>query len=640
MRQLSGIGETAGLLGVPRVALSSKSSEIVGGYHDAADCNWISGWAWKSSQPNTPISVDIYADGILLATVVADQFRQDLLDAGIGNGAHGFSYPTPNSLKNGQPRSIVVRFAGTSTDLNSTPKTLNCAAPTPTPTPTPSPTPVPTTLWVANGNNIHNTNEGHVGVGTSTPATKLDIAGVTKSEAFSVGGVSAEKTFSVLWNNDIANQKVQVYWPASIQVDGIFEITVTGHYNYSNSNGGIKKRIVINGRPQGTMNMQESEVPFSLGYTRDSYTISNIMWDAANSRYYFVVANLDNKQNGMTIHVKSITPEVSPANADRLNITPLYTSDATIYPKLYTSFAGNVGIGTGHPTSKLHLASGTDSGTSLLHLDTGVHGGTSFSVFGTANNESGFNLSVYRSGIYTTRLGVSQYGEVYLQPGGGNVGIGTSTPAHKLDVQGGRVNASVGLCIAGDCKDSWAQVGGGSQWVTSGANVYYSAGNVGIGTTTPSAALDVNGNINVSGNINAKYQDVAEWVESSQKLAAGTVVALDPERSNQVLASTQAYDTRVAGVISAQPGIALGEAGAGKVLVATTGRVRVRVDATRGPIKIGDLLVTSDVAGVAMKSEPISIGGRQIHAPGTIIGKALEPLEKGMGEILVLLSLQ
>ena len=67
---------------------------------------------------------------------------------------------------------------------------------------------------------------------------------------------------------------------------------------------------------------------------------------------------------------------------------------------------------------------------------------------------------------------------------------------------------------------------------------------------------------------------------------------------------------------------------------------RSKVDASRGPIQIGDLLVTSDVPGVAMKSEPIEFGGRKMHMPGTIIGKALEPLAKGRSEILVLLSLQ
>jgi hypothetical protein len=178
-----------------------------------------------------------------------------------------------------------------------------------------------------------------------------------------------------------------------------------------------------------------------------------------------------------------------------------------------------------------------------------------------------------------------------------------------------------------------------------------SGGNVGIGTTTPSAKLDVNGNINITGTltatgaitggtINATYQDVAEWVPATHAFPAGTVVVLNPNESNQVMASGKSYDTGVAGVVSERPGLALGEAGKDKVLVATTGRVKVKVDATRAPIHVGDLLVTSDVEGVAMKSQPLDLGGTPIHRPGTLIGKALEPLEKGAGEILVLLSLQ
>jgi hypothetical protein len=178
-----------------------------------------------------------------------------------------------------------------------------------------------------------------------------------------------------------------------------------------------------------------------------------------------------------------------------------------------------------------------------------------------------------------------------------------------------------------------------------------SNGNVGIGTSSPTVKLEVNGAAKVTGsievtgnitgaNITATYQDVAEWVPSRQKLAPGTVVVLDTAQSNHVMASQSAYDTRVAGVVSAQPGVILGVAGENKVMIATTGRVKVKVDATRSPIKVGDLLVTSAEQGVAMKSEPLDLGGTPIHRPGTLIGKALEPLVKGTGEILVLLSLQ
>ena len=115
---------------------------------------------------------------------------------------------------------------------------------------------------------------------------------------------------------------------------------------------------------------------------------------------------------------------------------------------------------------------------------------------------------------------------------------------------------------------------------------------------------------------------------------------IDPAKPDQVIQSTRAYDTSVAGVVSAQPGLILGQRGAGKESIATTGRVKVHVDARRAAVHIGDLLVTSDVAGMAMRSEPMMINGRAFHQPGTIVGKALEPLDGGVGEILVLLSLQ
>ena len=167
-------------------------------------------------------------------------------------------------------------------------------------------------------------------------------------------------------------------------------------------------------------------------------------------------------------------------------------------------------------------------------------------------------------------------------------------------------------------------------------------GRVSIGEPTDNTAymLNVNGIIHATKVIGATYQDLAEWVPANGELDPGTVVVLNHAHKNEVQQSADAYDTGVAGVVSEQPGIVLGEGGEGRAQVATTGRVKVKVDATRTPIEIGDLLVTSDIPGTAMKSEPMTINGRKFHQPGTIVGKALEPLSSGTERILVLLSLQ
>jgi hypothetical protein len=120
-------GTSTHLAGSPR-SITCGSQPVYGGYVDGATCNAIFGWAWNQSQPNTSINVDIYADGVYLTTVLANQFRQDLLNAGIGNGQHGFNIPTPQSLKDGQTHSISVRFAGTSTHLAGSPRSITCSS--------------------------------------------------------------------------------------------------------------------------------------------------------------------------------------------------------------------------------------------------------------------------------------------------------------------------------------------------------------------------------------------------------------------------------------------------------------------------------------------------------------------------------
>lgn len=107
--------------------LTSASTPVYQGFHDVADCNVIYGWAWDANQPNNPIDVDIYDRATLVTTISANVFRPDLLQAGIGNGYHGFTYTVDGLLKNGQAHSIRVKFAGTNIDLANTPKSITCS---------------------------------------------------------------------------------------------------------------------------------------------------------------------------------------------------------------------------------------------------------------------------------------------------------------------------------------------------------------------------------------------------------------------------------------------------------------------------------------------------------------------------------
>ena len=295
---------------------------------------------------------------------------------------------------------------------------------------------------------------------------------------------------------------------------------------------------------------------------------------------------------------------------------------------------GNTGVGITSPQQKLHVGGNVFAeGIITSNSEPSYGAGSQLRSWGL--NKDDANMYIEFGNAAGNILYLTDHWR-YTSPialMAGNVGIGTASPSQKLQI-GDNSTAALGLRIAATGVN-WDQ--------TTDANGNLNIGN-GNGSyltfTKSSITSSFAGNVTVSGSINAKYQDVAEWVPSSEQLSAGTVVVLDSTKSNQVTSSTVSYDTRVAGVVSEQPGIALGEKSDNKVLVATTGRVRIKVDTSKGPIHIGDLLVTSDVPGMAMKSEPIMIGGRQIHAPGTLIGKALEPLEKGSGFILVLLSLQ
>ncbi len=130
-------------------------------------------------------------------------------------------------------------------------------------------------------------------------------------------------------------------------------------------------------------------------------------------------------------------------------------------------------------------------------------------------------------------------------------------------------------------------------------------------------------------------------LEGRDLIDPGTVVSIDPQRPGALRMSQQAYDRRVAGIVSGaggvKPGMLMGQRGTaadGELPVALTGRVYCKVDASHGPIQPGDLLTTSPTPGHAMK---VADHGQ---AQGAILGKAMTALDAGQGLVLVLVSLQ
>jgi hypothetical protein len=106
--------------------------------------------------------------------------------------------------------------------------------------------------------------------------------------------------------------------------------------------------------------------------------------------------------------------------------------------------------------------------------------------------------------------------------------------------------------------------------------------------------------------------DLAEYYEGDKDYPVGTVLVFGGDK--EVTISNKHFDTRVAGVVSNTAAFVMYDACPGfKNLVALQGRVPCRVV---GKIRKGDLLVTSNIPGVA-------ISAQENAQVGTVVGKAL-----------------
>ncbi len=187
-------------------------------------------------------------------------------------------------------------------------------------------------------------------------------------------------------------------------------------------------------------------------------------------------------------------------------------------------------------------------------------------------------------------------------------------------------------------------------------------GKVGIGTLNPTAQLEVTGNLKLGGvgasltfpdgtvqstayagsvcPAGGDYAESVDVVGRKEEYEPGDVLVLSSSSGADVLKSSDPYSTSVLGIYSTRPGyigrrqLSDPKLAVTEVPMAMIGIVPTKVTADNGPIRRGDLLVTSSRSGYAMK------GTDRSRMLGAIVGKALGNLETGTGLIEVAVTLQ
>jgi hypothetical protein len=158
------------------------------------------------------------------------------------------------------------------------------------------------------------------------------------------------------------------------------------------------------------------------------------------------------------------------------------------------------------------------------------------------------------------------------------------------------------------------------------------------------ARIDHTGKGFFNGGTQVGGADVAEYFDVEGNRNAyepGDVLVISETADRRVTKSSSAYSTLVAGVYATKPGIFLTEENAEKndlermVPMGVIGVIPVKVCLEGGPIKRGDLIVTSSLAGTAMKADPDKV------KVGQVLGKALQDYNgTGTGKINVLVSVK
>ena len=330
---------------------------------------------------------------------------------------------------------------------------------------------------------------GNVGIGTTSPAYKLSVAGTFQvKDANSAVVIQEYSSGATIWMDGVDGDFVG---------GDYFNISAYGATDLAFGHGAATKMTLKNTGNLGIGTASPSEKLDVNGTAKMDTGITEGIHYVGTA-----VEHWGDGGTGMSF----------PAN-DTLSLRTA-SSD-----RLYINSSGNVGIGTTSPGARLHV---NQAGTSGAQQIVAALGSTSlrpvlqFSESTAATINAGMSIEYNGTGSGDTNyMVVNSVANVprFTVMSGGNVGIGTTSPDRPLSVVGGnsmvarfQSTNTTSFIQFSNTVSTADQVRIGSNGTNLVLSTNYaekmritSAGDVGIGTTTPNYKLTVSGGINAGG---------------------------------------------------------------------------------------------------------------------------------------------